>query len=174
MHSGLPGIQSEIDKHGKQDETGGNLEGFGHRGYSIDRWFGHSRALAIRFSSAHHGVEAVAAAQRRIRVRFMINVEVAIVLCILLLGWFWSDSLRAREAGMNAVRDACAAEGLQWLDENIACVQMRIQRDRFGRLGLLRIYQFEFSDTGENRRLGSVQVQGQDVVFLSLGLRLVR
>jgi len=85
----------------------------------------------------------------------MINVEVAIVLCILLLGWFWSDSLRAREA-------------------NIACVQMRIQRDRFGRLGLLRVYQFEFSDTGENRRLGSVQVQGQDVVFLSLGLRLVR
>ena len=104
----------------------------------------------------------------------MIHVEVAIVLCILLLGWFWSDSLRAREAGMNAVREACAAEGLQWLDENIACVQTRIQRDRFGRLGLLRIYQFEFSDTGENRRLGSVQVHGQDVVFLSLGLRLVR
>ena len=104
----------------------------------------------------------------------MINVEIAIVLGILLLGWYWSDSLRAREAGMRAVREACAAEGLQWLDENIACVQVRIRRDRFGRLGLLRIYQFEFSDTGDNRRLGSVQVHGNDVVFLGLGLRLVR
>jgi hypothetical protein len=100
-------------------------------------------------------------------------VEITIVLLIVGLGWLWYDSMRAREAGIRAVRAACAAEGLQPLDETIAIARMRPRRDRSGQLCWLRVYQFEYSDTGDNRRPGSVHLLGQDVTFLSLGLRPV-
>jgi len=103
----------------------------------------------------------------------MTYVEIAIVLLILALGWFWFDSMRARETGIRAVRAACAAEGLQLLDETIAIAHLRPRRDRSGQLSWLRVYQFEYSDTGDNRRLGSVQLLGNDVTLLNLGLRLV-
>ena len=36
-----------------------------------------------------------------------------------------------------------------------------------------RVYDFEYSDTGDNRRNGSVVMLGHRVVVLNLGLRLV-
>ena len=100
--------------------------------------------------------------------------DIAIVLTLLVLGWLWFDSFRAREAGIRAVRRACAEEGLQLLDETIAIARMRPRRDEHGRLNWLRVYQFEYSETGDNRRRGSVHLLGQDVILLNLGPRLVR
>lgn len=103
----------------------------------------------------------------------MTTVEIVIVFLILGLGWFWHDSMRAREIGVRAVRAACSAEGLQLLDETIAIARLRPRRNRSGHLCWLRVYQFEYSDTGDNRRPGSVHVLGNDVTLLSLGLRAV-
>ena len=99
----------------------------------------------------------------------MSYVEVSITLLILGLGWFWHGSMVAREIGIQAVRAACAKEGYQLLDETIAISQLKTGRDRQGRLGCLRIYQFEYSDTGDNRCPGCVHVLGNDVTLLSLG-----
>lgn len=101
----------------------------------------------------------------------MTATELIIVLLILGLGWLWYGSMSAREAGVRAVRAACAAEGLQLLDETIAIARLRPGRDRSGRLCLFRVYQFDYSETGENRRSGVVHLLGRDVVFLSLGFR---
>ena len=56
----------------------------------------------------------------------MTTVEIVIVFLILGLGWFWHDSMRARETGVRAVRAACSAEGLQLLDETIAIYLARL------------------------------------------------
>ena len=69
---------------------------------------------------------------------------------------FWYDSMRAREAALAASRDACLREGLQLLDDTVMQASMSIARDSRGRLALRRVYVFEFSDTGDNRRHGSV------------------
>lgn len=89
------------------------------------------------------------------------------------LAWLWYDSVRARDAGIAAVRDACAAEGLQLLDETMSIRSLRPARDEDGQLALGRSYDFEFSDTGNNRRRGSVVLIGQRVVVINTGLRLV-
>jgi hypothetical protein len=80
--------------------------------------------------------------------------------------WLWLDSLKARELGIRAAQQACAEEGLQFLDETVACSSMRPARDDEGRLRLRRIYVFEYSDTGDNRRQGSVTLLGQAVEIL--------
>lgn len=84
------------------------------------------------------------------------------------LGWYWLDSLKARDVALVAGERACAAEGLQFLDWTVAQRRMRLQRDEEGRLRLLRVYGFEYSDTGNNRLEGGVTLLGHDVLSVHL------
>jgi hypothetical protein len=94
---------------------------------------------------------------------------------ILLLGgfaWLWFDSLKAREAAMGAARAACASEGLLLLDDTVAISVLSPARGEDGRLTLRRAYDFEYSDTGNNRLKGSIVLLGYRVVVLNLGWRI--
>jgi Protein of unknown function (DUF3301) len=82
--------------------------------------------------------------------------------------WLWLDSLKAREAGIKAAQTACAEEGLQLLDGTVVIRALRPARDDDGHLKLRRVYAFEYSDTGDNRRPGSITLLGQRVEFLHL------
>jgi hypothetical protein len=73
----------------------------------------------------------------------------------------WIDALRAREAALDAGRKACERYGLQLLDDTVAFVRLRLARDEDGRLGLQRLYTFEFSENGSNHRRGAIRVHGR-------------
>ncbi|MBL8485523.1 MAG: DUF3301 domain-containing protein [Rhodocyclaceae bacterium] len=99
------------------------------------------------------------------------------ILALVLMGglaWFWHDSLLARDEAVKAARRACESEGLQLLDDTVALGSLRPYRDDEGRLKPRRIYHFEFSETGDNRRRGSVVVLGHRATVVHLGLQLVR
>jgi hypothetical protein len=89
-----------------------------------------------------------------------------------LLIWLWLNSLKARDAAVREAREACAAENLQLLDDTVAIRSLRFARNDHGQLQLQRVYGFEYSDTGDNRRQGSVTLLGNDVVMVSLRARL--
>lgn len=92
-----------------------------------------------------------------------------IVLMLLAGGvWLWLDTLKAREVGVRAAQQACAEEGLQFLDETVVGRSFRMARDDEGQLKLRRVYGFEYSDTGDNRRSGSVTLLGSTVEFLHI------
>lgn len=80
----------------------------------------------------------------------------------------WMDSLRARETAIAAGRSACARYGLQLLDDTVAFTRLRLARDPGGRVRLKRTYAFEFTDTGNNRRHGSIVMLGPQVEDLQL------
>jgi hypothetical protein len=82
--------------------------------------------------------------------------------------WFWIDSLRARERAVAAGRAACARYDLQFLDETVAFVKLRLVRDGDGRIRLQRTYAFEFSDTGDNRRQGVIVTLGGDLADVQM------
>ncbi len=88
------------------------------------------------------------------------------------LAWLWYDSLHVREAAVRAARAACIAEGLLFLDDTVGISSLKMGRDENGRLQLQRAYDFEFSDTGNNRLRGSVVMLGKKVALLNVGLRL--
>lgn len=90
---------------------------------------------------------------------------------LLLLGagcWFWIDGLRAREAAVEAARQACWREGWQLLDETVCLSRLRTTRDEDGRRRWLRTFEFEYSDTGDNRRRGWLSLIGQELSMLHL------
>ena len=91
-----------------------------------------------------------------------------LLLLVLTVGiaWFWFDSPKAREIGILAARNACHAEGLQFLDETVVGNSLSLARDDGGLLRLRRVYTFEYSDNGDNRRSGSVTLLGNEVEML--------
>jgi hypothetical protein len=95
-------------------------------------------------------------------------IELSALLFFLAAGWFWLDSLRARDFALDGARRACEAEGVQLLDWTVAMKRIRLGRDDEGRRGFQRTYEFEFSDTGNNRIGGSITVLGRQLLTLNL------
>jgi hypothetical protein len=100
--------------------------------------------------------------------------EAAFALALALLAWLWYDSMRAREHAVAAGRGACEREHLQLLDDTVECTSVRPGRDEGGRMRLRRVYRFEFSDTGDNRRAGRIVMLGGEVESLSMDPFLLR
>ncbi len=100
-------------------------------------------------------------------------LELLGLIALLLLGWLWYDSLEAREVAVRAARAACEAEGLLFLDDTVGIRSLKPARDDEGRLKLQRAYDFEYSDTGNNRIHGSVVMLGKRVTLLNVGLLVV-
>lgn len=99
--------------------------------------------------------------------------EIVSIVFLLAVSWLWFDSVKVRGIAVAAAARVCAAEGWQFLDETVAIARLKPARDEEGRLVLFRSYRFEYSDTGDNRRPGSVDLLGQNVVAINTGLRLV-
>lgn len=87
------------------------------------------------------------------------------------IAWLWLDSIRVRESAVAAAREACAVEGLLLLDDTVAFASLKPARDDNGRIKLQRSYDFEYSDTGNNRRKGSLVMLGRRLVLFNIGLR---
>lgn len=101
----------------------------------------------------------------------MPSVEILGALALAAVAWLWLDSLRARDVAIAAAREACEAEGLLLLDDTVAIAGMRLGRDADGRVRLQRAYEFEYSDSGNNRIKGSIVLLGRAVIMLNVGLR---
>lgn len=97
-------------------------------------------------------------------------IELATLAIFILAGWFWMDTLQSRDAALDAARRACEAENVQLLDWTVTVKQLRLGRDDEGRRRLKRTYEFEFSDTGDNRIKGSLTLIGRELLALSLPL----
>jgi hypothetical protein len=87
-------------------------------------------------------------------------MELLLLLLLIVLGWFWFDSLRALEVARNAGRRACDNAGVQFLDDTVAGIGLALVRDYSGRRTLRRTYRFEFSDTGDTRLEGQLILLG--------------
>jgi hypothetical protein len=94
--------------------------------------------------------------------------EAVAILLLAAAAWLWIDSLRARERAVRAGRSACERHGLQFLDDTVAIARLRLARDEDGRLRIARTYTFEFSDTGDNRRQGAIQMRGAQIEELRM------
>ena len=98
-------------------------------------------------------------------------IEISVLVVLSALGWLWLDSLKAREIAVTAARSACAADGYLLLDDTVAIASLKPARNDEGRLLLQRSYDFEYSDTGDNRIAGGILLLGHRVIMLNIGSR---
>jgi Protein of unknown function (DUF3301) len=90
------------------------------------------------------------------------------LLPLVALAMFWSDSLRALEVARNAGKKACLREGVQFLDDTVTVSALALGRDAQGRIAIRRSYRFEFSDTGDNRLEGTLVLLGARVESMEM------
>jgi hypothetical protein len=96
------------------------------------------------------------------------NWELAGVLVLLLAGWFWWDSIQKRELAVQAVRQVCQRAGVQLLDDSVSLGRIRLARDQNQRVTFSRDFNFEYSDTGDNRMPGRVYLLGNRILDIQL------
>ena len=82
--------------------------------------------------------------------------------------WLWRDSLRAREAAVAICARACDGEGLQFLDQTVALIRIRLSFKR-GQPRFRRVYGFEFSRDGSDRYSGTATLLGPYLESLHMG-----
>ena len=91
------------------------------------------------------------------------NSGLVLLLLLGLMVWFWQNTLRARESALRAARELCQHQQLQLLDATVTLQNLRLRRGEDGRLQLRRTFQFNYSDTGENRRIGFILMTGNRI-----------
>jgi hypothetical protein len=91
------------------------------------------------------------------------------VFLLLLLGWFWLDSMRAREIATEICKTACNQRELQFLDQTVALRRLGLAWRSEG-VRMRRVYRFEFSEEGVGRRSGYLVMRGLTLEDLSFGL----
>ena len=78
-------------------------------------------------------------------------MEYALLLIIILLAWYWLDSLAKRERAILLGRELAARFQLQLLDETVACTKVWLGRNARGHVQFLRTYEFDVSADGADR-----------------------
>ncbi len=79
---------------------------------------------------------------------------------------FWSAGRNVAQLAIDHGRRACYHAGVQWLDQNVHQVRLRLYRRKDGWLGWERHFRFEYSSGGEDRHSGVVIMQGRILASL--------
>lgn len=87
----------------------------------------------------------------------------SLLVVIILSGivFFWWDSVGAKERARETGRQYCQNAEVQFLDDTVELVKLRMRRNYHGQLCFYRTYRFEFSSTGESRYQGRVYMLGK-------------
>jgi hypothetical protein len=92
-----------------------------------------------------------------------------LLLILMLLIWFWRDSLRTRETATSISRKACDSHGVQFLDQTVALRRLGLRWLRSG-LKIRRLYEFDYSLEGRGRMTGYIIMLGQQAETLRIDL----
>ena len=77
---------------------------------------------------------------------------------------WWNAARAAAEHAESLGRDACAAAGVQWLDQSVHAAGVRLYRREDGWLGLERTFRFDYSQDGIERHAGRLVLRGHRLV----------
>jgi hypothetical protein len=87
----------------------------------------------------------------------MLTLGNIFVLMLLATGgaWLWHNH-GLRERALERVKQHCGKLGIELLDGNVALKKIAFIKDASGRRRLARVYNFEFTVTGETRHNGTI------------------
>ncbi|EIC28148.1 MULTISPECIES: DUF3301 domain-containing protein [Methylomicrobium] len=81
---------------------------------------------------------------------------------------YWRHAQQIKEAALAATRRQCRLCEVQMLDDYVALSRCGLERDKAGKLRILRRFTFEFSATGEDRCQGVCLMRGTEVAAIEM------
>lgn len=95
-------------------------------------------------------------------------MDFLLIVLLLLIGYYWSDSMKTRELTFYFVKNYCQQVDVQLLDEYVALTGLWLKKDEQGKIRIWRSYQFEFTSTGNERYNGIVIMLGRKKISIQL------
>lgn len=95
-------------------------------------------------------------------------MELAVIILLVILIFYWLDSIRAKENATQFAKDRCKKFLLEFLDDTVLIKKVRLRRNFKGHISIYREYVFEFSSTGECRYNGQVRLLGQHLIDVEM------
>ncbi len=89
------------------------------------------------------------------------------------LAVFWWNSMGIKQQAYAIAKRHCLELDLQLLDQSVMLKRVGFKRNRAGGLSLLRVFEFEFASTGDERYHGEVQLLGRALVDVSVDLHRI-
>ncbi len=80
---------------------------------------------------------------------------------------YWSAGRAAAERAEALGREACRVANVQWLDQTVHAIGLRLCRHDNGWLGLERTFRFDYSIDGVDRHVGRLVLRGLRLVAFS-------
>lgn len=77
--------------------------------------------------------------------------------------WYWWNSVSAYEVAYREAKAVCHRMNLQFLDDTLDVIKLRLCRHPKGYMQLCRTYEFEFSSDGDSRYKGFVNIAGKQL-----------
>jgi len=93
----------------------------------------------------------------------MYFTQLFIIMGLVLLIWFWLDSMKINETARRIGAKICKNNNVQFLDETVHLSSMRFGKNSYGQLKLLRKYKFEFTNSEYHRYNGELVLAGHQL-----------
>jgi len=87
----------------------------------------------------------------------------SLLLLIALIVWLWLEGQDSRDTAIRTAREVCARQGLQFLDGTPSLQQIRPVFSWKTGPGLQRLYTFDYSSDGFERRTGCIFMHNRRV-----------
>jgi len=95
-------------------------------------------------------------------------VDLFFIGVLLLVAYYWSSSMKAREIAFTATVNHCRKMNLLLLDDYVALNAQWLKKDEYGVTKVWRSFQFEFSSTGDERYQGKIIMLGEKILSIQL------
>jgi len=90
------------------------------------------------------------------------------LMVLFLILWFFWSGIRCKEIAVQAGQAHCAEHRVQFLDQTVERVILRLTRDSRNNPIWYRSYYFEFATNGEHRYQGRVIMHGQHLKAIEM------
>jgi len=78
--------------------------------------------------------------------------------------WFWLESMKVNEIARSIGARKCAENNVQFLDDTVHLTSIKLGKNSYGQLKIVRNYSFEFTNSELHRYDGKLSLAGKQLI----------
>ena len=94
--------------------------------------------------------------------------DILLLVPFLLAATYWWKTSEQKAIAVAGAKQYCKARGLQMLDDSLVFKQFRFERNLHQQRFLVRVYEFDYSPEGRDRRTGEIVLRGYQILRVIL------
>ena len=94
--------------------------------------------------------------------------DILLLVPFLLAAIYWWKTSEQKAIAVRGARQYCKERGLQMLDDSLVFKKFRLERNLHQQRYLCRVYEFDYSPEGRDRRTGEIVLHGYRILRVIL------